>query len=308
MRILITGGAGFQGSHLAEFWLDAGHQVTLLNTYSEEALRNIESFADRVRTIWGSVTDTEIVEKTLRDEDVVVHLAARISVDESIDSPRSTVDVNVLGTWNILEAVRKSRARLIYASSCEVYGSAQPVPVDEHSGLMPHSPYAASKAAADRLCFAYYKTYGVAVTVARPCNIYGERQRSGGGGAVIPIFLDKALKGEPLTVFGDGQQRREYMFIDDLVAAYDLILNRSELAGETINFGTGETVPVKEIAERITNTIGGSINYGSERPGEVHGFQLDSGKASGLGFNPAVGFSEGLARYIQWRRDTRAPF
>ena len=305
MRLLITGGAGFQGSHLAEFWLNAGHQVTILSTYSDEALRNIGPFADGVLMVWGSVTDAEIVDKTLRDQDVVVHMAARISVDESIDAPRSALDVNVIGTWNMLEAVRKNTARLIFASSCEVYGTAQLVPADEHSELMPHSPYAASKAAADRLCFAYYKTYAVNVTVVRPCNIYGERQRSGGGGAVIPIFLDNALGGRPLTVFGDGHQRREYMNIDDLVAAYDMVLSRSDLAGETINFGTGETLPVKDIAERITSTIGGSIKYVAGRPGEVHGLQLDTSKARGLGFNSTVSFSDGLARYIQWRQDTR---
>ena len=123
MRILITGGAGFQGSHLAEFWLNAGHSVTILNTYSEEALRNIEAMAGGVRVVWGSVTDTEIVEKTLRDQDVVVHLAARISVDESISTPRSFLQVNVEGTYNVLQSVRESGARLIYGSSCEVYGS-----------------------------------------------------------------------------------------------------------------------------------------------------------------------------------------
>ena len=305
MRILVTGGAGFQGSHLAEFWLNSGHQITILSTYSDEALRNIDGFADRVRMVWGSVTDPEIVDKTLRDQDVVVHMAARINVDESIGAPRSALDVNVLGTWNVLEAVRKTTARLILASSCEVYGTAQPTPADEHSELMPHSPYAASKAAADRLCYAYYMTYGVDVTVLRPCNIYGERQRSGGGGAVIPIFVDNALGDRPLTVFGDGQQRREYMNIDDLVAAYDLVLSRSDLAGETINFGTGEAVPVREIAECITSKIGGSITYGPGRPGEVHGFQLDTTKARGLGFNPTVEFCDGLARYIQWRKHDR---
>ena len=302
MRILITGGAGFQGSHLAEFWLNAGHNVTILNTYSEEALRNIEALADSVRVVWGSVTDAEIVEKTLRDQDVVVHLAARISVDESISAPRSFLQVNVEGTYNILEGIRQSGARLIYGSSCEVYGSHSQGAISEHSELNPHSPYAASKAAADRLCFAYYKTYDSNVTIARPSNIYGERQRSGRSGAVIPIFLDRALAGQPLGLFGDGTQSREYLNIDDLVQAYNLILNRTDLVGETINLGSGSIASVGEIAEFVAGELGASIEYRPGRSGEVEGFHLDSTKARGLGFEPKVPFWEGLTRYIRWRQ------
>ena len=303
MRILVTGGAGFQGSHVAEQCLRAGHQVTILNTFSEEAEGNIKSFAKDVSVVWGSVTDQEIVVKSVRDHDAVIHLAARINVDESIRAPYDFLLVNVTGTYNVLEAVKKYGSRLIYASSCEVYGgSATMTPVDETGDLRPHSPYAASKAAADRLCFAYWKTYRVNVTIVRPCNIYGPRQKGGQGGAVIPIFVERAMEHQPLVVYGTGEQRREYMYVDDLVATYMLALARNDLEGEVINAGTGESPSIQEIAGFIAERLETTIEHGSGRSGEVMGFSLDSSKARELGFSPRLTFWEGLERYIAWKQ------
>ena len=301
MKILIIGGGGFQGSHLVENWLQAGHDITILNTWSETTVRNTRPFIDDVSMVWGSITDREIVGKTVRGHDVVVALAARINVDESIASPTDVVTVNVLGTQNVLDAALQHDVRVIYSSSCEAYGSAKPVPVTEESHMEPHSPYAASKAAADRLCFAYYRTFGLDVTILRPCNIYGERQKETSGGAVIPIFVRNAIKGKPLTLFGAGDQRREYMHVADVVAAYDLVLERSDLSGETLNCGTQETVSIKEIAESIAARFGVPVQHAPARPGEVEIFLVDSTKIGALGFSPRVSFREGLDRYIRWR-------
>ena len=303
MRILITGGAGFQGSHLAEKWSGDGHTVTILNTYSAEAEENISGFADDVSTVWGSITDPEIVEKSVRGHDVVVHLAARINVDESIASPRSFIDVNLSGTFNILQALRQTGARMIFASSCEVYGYAEQPPVDESAELRPHSPYAASKAAADRMCFAYEKSFGVDITIVRPCNIYGERQKWGKGGAVIPIFASLAAAGKPLTVFGSGDQQREYMHVTDLVGAYDLVLGRTDLSGSVLNVGTGDTPSVKDIAEFIADKMGVQVVNEAARPGEVAGFALDNSTIRDLGFAPQIKFWDGLSRYLEGWRD-----
>ena len=303
MRILVIGGAGFQGSHLVERWLRAGHELTILNTWSTVAEANTNSFAEAARIVWGSITDREIVNKTVRGHDVVVALAARINVDESIGSPNDVVTVNVIGTLNILDAANDHDVRMIYGSSCEVYGSARPSPLTEESALKPHSPYAASKAAADCLCFAYFETFGLDVTIVRPCNIYGERQKEGPGGAVNAIFVGNALRGRPLGIYGTGEQRREYMHVDDVVDAYDLVLNRNDLSGETLNCGTGETVSVKEIAEHIGGRLGVAVEHAPARPGEVEGFLLDSTKIARLGFSPKVRFWDGLDRYIQWRVD-----
>ena len=299
MRILVTGGAGFQGSHLAEKWSGDEHSITILNTYSAEAEENISGFANDVSIVWGSITDPEIVEKSVRGHDVVVHLAARINVDESIASPRSFIDVNLSGTFNILQALRQTGARMIFASSCEVYGYAEQSPVDESAELRPHSPYAASKAAADRMCFAYQKSFGLDITIVRPCNIYGERQKWGKGGAVIPIFASLAAAGKPLTVFGSGDQQREYMHLTDLVSAYDLVLRRTDLSGSVLNVGTGDTPSIKEIAQFIADKMGVPVVNEAARPGEVAGFALDSSRVRDLGFAPQIKFWDGLSRYLE---------
>jgi dTDP-glucose 4,6-dehydratase len=212
------------------------------------------------------------------------------------------LQVNVLGTCNVLEAVRKYGCRMVFASSCEVYGTTSEVAAPEAAPLNPHSPYAASKAGADRLCYAYVKTYGLNAIIVRPCNVYGPRQKDGPGGAVIPRFVSRALRGEPLVVFGSGQQQREYMHVDDLVDGYLLLLNRTVPPGETINLGTGETPSIKETAEFIASRLNAKVTHGEARPGEVQRFTLDSSKARQLGFRPRVTFREGLDQYIQWRR------
>ena len=303
MRILLTGGAGFQGSHLCERWLRDGHQVTVLNTYSKQAEDNISPLSGELSVVWGSVTDNEIVTKTVRGQDVVVHLAAWINVDDSIASPRSFYDVNVGGTLNVLEAVRRTNARLILASTCEVYGYAEHSPVTEEAELRPHSPYAASKAGADRMCYAYHQSFGLDVTILRPCNVYGERQKSGKGGAVIPIFASLAAEGRPLTVFGTGSQRREYMHVEDLVDAYDLVIRSTDLSGSTLNVGTGETPAVKEVADFISNKMDVPVIHQRPRPGEVSGFSLDSSRIRKKGFAPKIRFWDGLSGYLRAQQD-----
>ena len=306
MKILITGGAGFQGSHLSEFLLKEGHEVTVLNTYSKEIEPNVAMLSNKVRVIYGSVTDRTIVDKTVRGQDVVFHLAANINVDESLKNPLSFLDVNVMGTHYVLEAVKEHHVRLIYASTCEVYGDGHTLKegelLDETAELSPNSPYAASKAAADRWCNAYHKSFGVNVTIVRPFNIYGERQKNGTFGALIPILVRRALRGETLTVFGEGTATRDYLNIDDLVQAYNLVLHHPELAGKAINFASGVNTQVKDIAEYIAKAFGAEIEYGPARPGEVQRFPADISLARSIGFEPKIGIWEGIDRYIAWAK------
>lgn len=306
MRILITGGAGFQGSHLAEALVAAGHSVTILNTYSLDALKNVSAILDKITVIWGSVTDKELVEKSVRGHDVVFHLAARINVDESLKDPLSFFYANILGTYNILEAVKKVGARLILTSTCEVYGDGHNLKegelLSESAELRPNSPYAASKAAADRIAHAYYKSYGVNVVIIRPFNIYGERQKSGLFGALIPILIAKALHGENLTVFGDGTATRDYSHVSDIIQAYQTVLAHDHLAGQAINFASGENVRVRDIAEYIANKLKVAVVYGPTRPGEVTRFPADITIAKSLGYEPRVNIWEGIDRYIAWAK------
>lgn len=304
MKILITGGAGFQGSHLTESLLKKGHDVTILNTYSEESDTNSKGFKNDARIVFGSVTDKTIVEKTVRGQDVVYHLAANVNVDESLKYPLRFIESNVLGTHNVIEAVRENHVRMIYASTCEVYGDGHSLKdgelLDETAELSPNSPYAASKAAADRWCNAYHKSFGVNVTIVRPFNIYGERQKSGTFGALIPILVRRAMEGQTLTVFGEGDATRDYLNIDDLVSAYTLVLERPDLSGKAINFASGTNTKVKDIAEYIAKAFGANIEHGPARPGEVQRFPADISLARSIGFEPKVGIWEGIDRYIEW--------
>lgn len=306
MKILITGGAGFQGSHLTESLIQKGHDVTILNTYAEDTDRNIAGFKNDARVIFGSITDRTIVDKTVRGQDVVFHLAANINVDQSLKDPYSFIENNIIGTHHVLEAVRANDSRMIYASTCEVYGDGHSLKegelLDETAELSPNSPYAASKAAADRWCAAYFKSFGTHVTIVRPFNIYGERQKSGTFGALIAILVRKALSGVKLTVYGSGEATRDYLHVSDLVAAYNLVLDHPEMEGSAINFASGVNTSVKDIAEYIAQKLGAEIEYGPARPGEVSRFPADISKARSLGFEAKVGIWEGIDRYIAWAK------
>lgn len=302
MTILITGGAGFQGSHLVEKLKELGHEVTVLNTMTPDAFNNRKYLEGKTEVVWGSVTDPEVVEKVMRGKEVVFHLGARINVDESILDPWGTMEVNTRGTLNVLEAARKTGARVIHTSTCEVYGKPERVPILENAELRPHSPYAASKAAADRLCYAYFQTYKLPVTILRFFNIYGERQKESKFGAVIPIFVSQALHGEPIKVFGAGEQTRDYLHVSDVIEGYIKTLEHTELAGEVVNFGTGRGARIKDIAEYVAGKLGSKVEYINPRAGEASGMIADSSKAKRLlGWEAKVDIYEGLDRYMKWR-------
>jgi len=306
MKILITGGAGFQGSHLAEYLLKKGHKVSILNTYSEAAEENIAGFRDRITLIWGSITDKEVVDKSVRGHDAVFHLAAHINVDESLRDPLGHINANIIGTYNVLEAIRTHGGRLILTSSCEVYGDGHDLrkdqKLDETAELKPNSPYDATKAGADRLAYSYFKSFGVDVTIVRPFNIFGERQKNGTFGALIPILVAKAMRGEDLTVNGDGHATRDYSHISDIIQAYGIVLGRKDLKGRVINFASGENTSVKDIAEYIAKKFKVGIVHGPARPGEVERFPSDISFAKSLGYSPKVTIWQGIDRYIKWAK------
>ena len=301
-RILITGGAGFQGSHLTEALLKKGYKVTILNTFSPRSEKNLKKTKGKINLVWGSVTDKEIINKTVRSQDVVIHMASHINVDESIKDPVTTIKVNVLGTLNVLEAVRKQKNRLIHISTCEVYGETFAEPIKETRELKPQSPYAASKAAADRLCYAYARTYKTKVNIIRPFNVFGPRQKDQKGGALISKLIHQALEKKPLTIFGSGKQTRDYIYIDDLIRAYLLILDKELKSGEVINFGTGEETSILEIAEYIGKKLKTKIKYIKSRPGEVKKFIADISKAKRLGFKPKIDIWTGIDKCIAWQK------
>lgn len=321
--ILITGGAGFIGSNLTGHLLKKGYKVIVLDDLSRSTTTNIRSYYNYSPNFYfvkGSVTDFNTVDKLVSNADMVFHLAAQVHWEESIDDPVTSFQINTLGTLNVLEAVRKNLARknpiklMLFSSSSEIYGTAQYVPMDEKHPFNPQSPYAAGKAAADRLCSSYYHVYKIPVIMLRQFNTYGPKQTLKGYSAVIPKFVSQILNNYPPTVYGDGTQTKDFHYIDDLVSAYDLIINKwseLDLFGRTINFGTGKETNINKLAEIILEVVsektGRSLKedlkpvYLPKRPGEVMRFVADVSLAKKtLGFTPKIDIKEGIEKYFDW--------
>ena len=311
MRILVTGGAGFIGSHLCEKYTKEGHTVICLDNFMSGNLTNVRHLLDyrNFKLIKGDIRDFDLLEKIMRDVDVVFHLAAQIHVDRSYIEPKLTYEINVMGTQNVLEVARMHDAeRVIHASTSEVYGSALHVPIDENHPLNAPHPYGASKIAADRMCYAYIQTYGMNISIMRFFNIFGPRQRDLGYGGVISIFTRRILGNAPPIIYGEGLQTRDYTYIKDVVNAYDLVLNHDAPIIEPINFGTGTEVSVVELANKIIELCDktGKIEpvYVEPRIGEVKQLIADATKAEDLlGWKPEYSLDDGLEKFVQWYKN-----
>lgn len=263
---------------------------------------------------WGDVRNTSDCQDLVNKSDIIIHLAAEISVDKSIIDPQRVLEVNVNGTKNILEAVRKcsfpgaKEKMILIASSSEVYGDCEGDIQDEKAPLNGKSPYAASKIAADRLGYAYFKTYGMDVRIVRAFNVCGEGQGKDSYGAVIAIFADKIHKSQPPTIFGDGTQTRDYTHVSDTVEGYIKILEEGK-AGEVYNIATGEDWSVLDvwnelIAHETTPWGHGHpedpwYEFGPARSGEVMKLKGDASKLRALGWEPKITFKEAIERIWQ---------
>lgn len=299
MKVLITGAAGFIGSHLYEKLKSEGHDVIGIDNWFHACKNPVVSEIQ-----YADILFPELINSYVKWCDVVYHLAAQIHVDRSIEYPQETIDINVTGTLHILEAVRKFNKRMVFASSSEVYGTSQVDFMDEKHQLDAQSPYAASKAAADRLCFSYWKTYGTKVAILRNFNTFGPYQNDDSYGGVIAIFTKAALKHKPMNIFGTGEQKRDYMYIADALKGYELCVEK-ELWGKPVNIGSGITITVNEIANLIKEITGSSseINHVAPRPGEVERLCADIGYAKTRGFYPTTNFKENLKKYINDKKN-----
>ena len=312
--LLITGGSGFIGSHLTWKYISEAKSVKILDDFSSGSVNNIRGLLNyrNMKLVRGDVRDKTVVDRASEGVDIILHLAAQVHVDKSIISPRSTFEVNTLGTLNVLDSALQNEVELVvYASSSEVYGSALYVPIDERHPLNPASPYAASKAAADRLCFSYYSAYKLPVVIIRSFNTYGPRQARVGYTAVVPRFIKRLLSGLPPVIYGDGMQTRDYMYIEDTLRAYDLVLNSYEkLMGKVVNFGTGRETSISELANLMISLIGleGKIKpiHVSPRPGEVRRLCADIRLArKELDFETKHTMRDGLEETIKWYEEGR---
>ncbi len=258
------------------------------------------------KLIKGDVRDEALLEKVMRDVEVVFHLAAQIHVDRSYVEPRLTWDINVMGTQNMLEAARMHDVRkVLLASSSEVYGSALYAPIDEKHPLNAPHPYGASKIAADRMAHAYTMTYGMDIAIMRLFNVYGPRQRDLGYGGVISIFTRRVLGGVPPMIYGNGVQTRDYTYVSDAVRAYDAALAYEGILDGPVNFGAGKEISILALAEMIIESCGKEPAvrpfHVDARIGEVTRLIADATRARDLlGWEPTVDLTDGLRAFVDW--------
>jgi dTDP-glucose 4,6-dehydratase len=305
-RVLVTGGAGFIGSHFVRLALRQHPDWQIVNLDKLSYAGNLDNLADlpdpkRHEFVRGDITDHELVEKLWRDGfDFVINFAAETHVDRSILWADDFIRTDVLGTFTLLEAARQFGAkRFIQISTDEVYGSIEQGDFSEDSPLNPSNPYSASKAGADRLAFAYFATHNVSVIITRSSNNFGPNQHPE---KFIPLFITNALEAKPLPLYGDGRYVRDWIYVEDHCAAIDFLIVHGEL-GQTYNIAGGNEVENIEIARRIVGKLGkpeSLIQLVKDRPGHDRRYSLDAGKLARLGWRPQRDFHAALDATIGW--------
>lgn len=299
------------GSHLTERLLELGAKVSVLvrprsvtGTIGAD-FRNLGPVAQQLHRVFATDVAGPDAEAAITDlaPAVIFHLAADAYVERSFSHPREVLRTNMDGTMTVLEAARRNPAieRVVVTSSSEVYGSAQTQQMTEEHPLQPTSPYAASKLAADRMAMAYHRTYGTPVSIIRPFNTYGPRHVYD----VIPKFIARALAAEPLVVFGDGRQSRDFTYVDDMVAAFLCMGASPEAVGKVVHFGSGHATSIAALAEAIAVAVGGEVQTerAPARAAEVTRLCCDASYAAQLlDWTPKTSLAQGLARNVAWMR------
>ncbi len=309
MNFLVTGGAGFIGSHLVERLLSDGHRVTILDSFNDAynpafKRRNVAAFRGRkgFTLVRGDVRDAKAISRAMRHGafDQIIHLAARAGVRPSLRDPLLYSDVNIGGTLQLLEAARKHGIpKFIFGSSSSVYGSRQKIPFREDEPALPISPYAATKLAGEALCHSYHHLYGLDVACLRFFTVYGPRQRPD---LVIYKFACALMAGRPLEVFGDGTSRRDYTFVDDIVRGIFACTQR-RLGYEIINLGGSHTVQLNNLIQLLEKSVDrkARIKHLPDQLGDVPITSADVSKAKRLlGWRPKVRIEEGIKRFVEW--------
>lgn len=316
---LVTGGCGFIGSNLVHALCARGESVRIVDDLSTGHERNVASLlasaANRVELWRGDLLDTDLLDRALKGVDFVLHHAAIPSVPWSLQRPLDCDRINAHGTVQLLEAVRRNGriGRVVFAASCAAYGDLAPErPKREDDPVAPQSPYAAAKLASEAYCQAYSRSFGIPVVALRYFNIFGARQDPASPyAAVLPNFIRAALSGSAATVFGDGQQSRDFCHVDNVVQANLLACSApaDRVAGQVINIGCGEAVTLLDVLAELSRLLGRRVEARHEppRPGEVRHSRADITRGRELlGYAPAVSFGEGLQRTVTWYREQMA--
>jgi len=307
MKYLVTGGAGFIGSHLVENLVAAGHQVVVLDDFSSGTIDNLAAVRNGVRIIEGTITDPETCRRAARGVDYVLHQAALTSVTRSVEAPIAAHEVNVTGTVNVLLAARDAGVRrVVFAGSTAVYGDAAELPNREDMVPRPLSPYAVTKLAAEAYCAAFTATYGLETVVLRYFNVFGPRQDPASAyAAAIPKFIVSALRKTPPIIYGDGEQTRDFVFVTNVVHANLKALEAPAPAasGKVFNVGCGRQITVNELWRQIESIVGVRLGakHAPARAGEIkHSLASIERAREALGYAPLVAFEEAMRRTVQF--------
>ena len=300
-RYLVTGGAGFIGSNLAEGLVKSRHRVRVLDNFATGARANLTAGAGAVELLEGDLRDAAIVERAVQGIEVVFHQAALPSVARSLEDPATTHAVNATGTLTLLLAARRAGVRrVVYASSSSVYGDTPTLPKREEMPSQPKSPYAVSKLAGEQYCQVFAAALGLETVSLRYFNIFGPRQDPASPyAAVIPKFLAAMRRGERPVIFGDGKQSRDFTYVENAVRANLLAAEAPRASGEAINVACGGRVTLLELVEQLNHLLGTHLDpiFAPPRPGDVRHSQADLTRAAALlGYHPTVDLQEGLAR------------
>jgi nucleoside-diphosphate-sugar epimerase len=304
----VTGGAGFIGSNLVDRLVALGRKVRVIDDFSSGKRANLAHLGDRIELLEASITDPDACAAACRDVDVVLHQAAVPSVPRSMADPATSHRANVDGTFNMLLAARDAKVRrFVFAASSSAYGETPELPKHEAMPLCPISPYGANKAVGEIYCRAFYESFGLQTVSLRYFNVFGPRQDPASQyAAAIPAFLSHMLRGESPVVFGDGEQSRDFTYVENVVEANLKAAEAPELRGEVLNVACGESVTVNQVIAMMNELLGTDIapRYEPERPGDIKHSWADISLARRLiGFEPVVDFREGLKRAFQWYRE-----
>ncbi len=300
-KALVTGGAGFIGSNVTRFLLDKGWQVRVIDNLSSGYKVNLDGLD--VDFIEGDISNAELMSNVCKDINIVFHLAACVGRQKSIDNPVLDSNTNVIGTINLLEGMRKHGVkRIVYSSSAAIFGELETQSIDECHPQNADSPYGVSKLAAEKMILAYCGIYNMTGVCLRYFNIYGVNQRYDLYGNVIPIFAKRIFSGEPVTIYGDGEQTRDFVNVKDVAIANYLAATTDVETGE-YNLGSGHSITINELAstmQKLAKT-NSNIKYEPQRPADVRHCKADTSKVyNELGFSASVELIDGLIEYLEW--------